>query len=212
MISLVIPIKTLSDSKTRLSPILSSFERQALMLAMIKDVLKAVKSSKKIDNVIIISPDLNFLKISKEFNFEFIEEKFQNGLNYAVQNAIEFCIEKNSKSVLIIPADIPLLLAKDLEAIIDLGKDSSVVIAPSKDGGGTNALMLSPPNIIEPKYGKDSFHAHIYEARIKGVKVEVYKSDRVALDIDSPKDLMNFMSTKTDTYTYKFLTKLKIPA
>jgi 2-phospho-L-lactate guanylyltransferase len=205
---LVIPIKKLSNSKTRLSSFLSPLERQALMLAMIKDVLKAVKSSKKIDNVIVTSSDLNVFKISKEFNVEFVEEKFQHGLNYALKNAIEYCIKKNSKSVLIIPADIPLVLAEDLEEIIDLGKSSSVVITPSKNGHGTNALMLSPPNIIQPMYGKNSFYYHIHEAKIKGVKVKVYKSNRIALDIDTPKDLMDFMSLKTNTYTYKFLVKL----
>ncbi|MEM3522746.1 MAG: 2-phospho-L-lactate guanylyltransferase, partial [Candidatus Bathyarchaeia archaeon] len=147
---LIIPVKKLSDSKTRLSSILSPIERKALMLAMIKDVLKAAKSSKKIDNIILVSSDQNVFKISKEFNIEFLEERSQHGLNNALQNAIKYCIKKNSKSVLIIPADIPLVLAEDLEEIIGLSESSSIVITPSKNGCGTNALMLYPPNIIQP--------------------------------------------------------------
>ncbi|MEM3506517.1 MAG: 2-phospho-L-lactate guanylyltransferase [Candidatus Bathyarchaeia archaeon] len=208
---LIIPVKKLSDSKTRLSSILSPIERKALMLAMIKDVLKAAKSSKKIDNIILVSSDQNVFKISKEFNIEFLEERSQHGLNNALQNAIKYCIKKNSKSVLIIPADIPLVLAEDLEEIIGLSESSSIVITPSKNGCGTNALMLSPPNIIQPMYGNNSFYSHIYEAKIKGVETKVYKSYRLALDIDTPKDLKDFMSLKTNTYTYKFLSGLIMP-
>ena len=45
-------------------------------------------------------------------------------------------------------ADLPYLAAADIAALIEAGRTSDVVIAEAKDGG-TNALLLRPPTVLQ---------------------------------------------------------------
>jgi 2-phospho-L-lactate guanylyltransferase len=198
----IIPVKMLSKSKSRLSDVLSLKERQMLTLSMFEDVLRSVTNSQAIDRVIVISPDLAVSKIAKSYGVDVIAEKTSRGMNPAVREAIEYSSRKGAQKVLVIPADIPLVAPRDLEEIVSLGKDVPVVISPSKSEKGTNALLLSPPDIIPTSYGQNSFKLHIDAAMRRGIRVETYRSKRVALDIDRPEDLIDFINLKPATLSY----------
>ena len=64
----------------------------------------------------------------------------------------------------------------------------SVVIAPSHDGG-TNALLLYPPYVIDFAFGPDSFRRHHRQAIQADVAVQIVQSSTLAFDIDWPADL-----------------------
>jgi 2-phospho-L-lactate guanylyltransferase len=206
----IIPVKMLSKSKSRLSDVLSLDERQMLTLSMFEDVLRSVTNSQVIDKVVVISPDQAVSKIAKSYDVDVITEKTSRGMNPAVREAIEYSSRKGAQKVLVIPADIPLVAPRDLEEIVSLGKDVSVVISPSKSEKGTNALLLSPPDIIPTSYGQNSFKLHIDAAVKRGIPVEIYRSKRVALDIDRPEDLIDFINLKPATLSYKSLMRIAI--
>ena len=44
------------------------------------------------------------------------------GLNSAVKEATEWCMQQGAQAVLILPADIPLLSSEDVNKIVELGK------------------------------------------------------------------------------------------
>ena len=91
--------------------------------------------------------------------------------------------------MLIIPADLPLLAPEDLDNIFSMAPPNpSIVISPSYDGG-TNALLCTPPDVILPQFGFNSFRKHISRASSNGISCSIYHSDRVSCDIDLPKDL-----------------------
>ena len=54
---------------------------------------------------------------------------------------------------------------------------------------GTNALLLTPPDVIAFDYGVGSFIRHCERARIAGAHLEVFEADSLALDLDLPEDL-----------------------
>ena len=64
-----------------------------------------------------------------------------------------------------------------------------VVIAPDRHEKGTNALLLSPANLIEYDFGGDSFRRHCERARRAGARLEVVKLPSLGLDLDLPEDL-----------------------
>ncbi|MEM3088634.1 MAG: 2-phospho-L-lactate guanylyltransferase [Candidatus Bathyarchaeia archaeon] len=206
----IIPVKTLSKSKRRLSSVLSLDERQMLTLSMFEDVLRSMTISQVIDRVVVISPDLAVSKLAECYDVDVIAEKTLRGMNSAVGEAIEYSLSEGAQKVLVVPADIPLVASRDLEEIISLGKDVSVVISPSKSERGTNALLLSPPNIIPTSYGQNSFKLHINAAMRRGIQPEIYRSKRVALDIDTPEDLIDFINLKPATLSYKLLMRIAI--
>jgi 2-phospho-L-lactate guanylyltransferase len=206
----IIPVKTLLKSKKRLSMVLNPQERQTLTLAMIEDVLKAIKCS-VVCQTIVISSDPTVEELANNYGASYLKER-KHELNEAVKQAIEWCIQNKADSVLILPADIPLIKAEDINRIVELcPKGTSVVISPSQNGG-TNALLQKPPDLIPTHFGPNSFSKHAIEALHRGILTRVYRSKRVATDIDSPKDLEKLLKIKAQTVSHKFLEQIRANA
>jgi 2-phospho-L-lactate guanylyltransferase len=87
------------------------------------------------------------------------------------------------------PADLPQITIQDVWELYQLGLSGpGVVIAPSRDGG-TNALLLRPPGVIEFAFGPRSFERHCLLAQAAGLPVRVLDSPTLAIDVDWPEDL-----------------------
>jgi len=65
----------------------------------------------------------------------------------------------------------------------------SVTIVPDRHGTGTNALLLSPPDAIDPSFGPGSRDRHVAAAERAGVPHRVQEVPGLALDVDTPGDL-----------------------
>jgi 2-phospho-L-lactate guanylyltransferase len=204
----VIPVKTLLKAKMRLSTVLSLQERQAFTLAMLEDVLGAVKRS-KIHQIVVISADSAVQRFAHNFGVTALQEKTY-GLNEAAEQATQWCIRKNAESVLILPADIPLLKPEDVNEIIRLSSENPcIVVSPSRNEG-TNALLRKPPNVVSLRFGTDSFRKHLAEASARNVPSKVYFSNRVSLDIDSIEDVERLLQIKENTASHQLLKKIGI--
>lgn len=204
----IIPIKNLNDVKKRLSHLLNKKERKTLSIFMIKDVLKAVASVSEIEEVIVVSPDKEVLNITNEFGFTTILEESQLGVNSAVKNANKYSLNKGVKSTLVLPSDIPLIKPKDINKIINTQKNpKSVVITPSKRMDGTNALLRTPPDIIQTSYDQSSYESHKQNALKNQIPYIEVRLESIMLDLDIPEDIYEFMSIENDTQTYQFLSK-----
>ncbi len=198
----IVPVKTLLKSKTRLSRVFPVGERPLFTLAMLGDVLNALKGS-KIDNTIVISSDLSVKTFVKNFGMTFLQET-RKGLNQALSQATAWCLQNKAELVLALPADVPLITSKDVDELVNMSLKNSVVISPSRNGG-TNALLQMPPGIVSYCFGSDSFKKHICRAQEKGVRAKVYVSANVMLDIDSEADLARFLRLGQKTESYRFI-------
>ncbi|HEX7346536.1 MAG TPA: hypothetical protein VF253_07065, partial [Candidatus Limnocylindrales bacterium] len=78
-----------------------------------------------------------------------------------------------------------------LEPVVEMASGSAprVAIVPDRHGRGPNALLVSPPDLIEFCFGGDSKDAHLGAARAAGARVEVLDGP-LTLDIDTPEDLL----------------------
>jgi 2-phospho-L-lactate guanylyltransferase len=207
----VIPVKKLDGAKSRLSPLLTSDERKQFCLKMLEDVLRSVKSTRRINQTVVVSRDPAVLQTAKTFDAAFLKER-KTGLNQAVSEAIDWCVEKGATSVLILPADIPLVAPTDLDRLLTLGERASMVISPSRSGKGTNALLLTPPNASPTFYGPHSFQRHIEEASKRRISLSRLRSPRIALDIDTEEDIKDFVLLNArETSAYKLLDKMGVP-
>ena len=207
----VIPVKKLDNAKSRLSPFLTAAERREFCLNMLEDVLNTVNSTKHINQTVVISNDLEVLRTTEKLDIAYLKEK-KNGLNQAVSQAIDWCGKREISSILVLPIDIPLVKPVDLERMLALREKASMVISPSRNREGTNALLLTPPNVIPTSYGLQSFHRHLAEASNREVSFSRYDSKRMALDIDTVEDLIDFIWTDAkETNAYKLLEKIGIP-
>ncbi len=204
----IVPVKSLGDAKSSLSSRLTPAQRQQLVLSMLADVLNTVHRSPSLKGAVVVSPDKKVLDFAHLHSADHLVEPGL-GLNEALKLAIRRAIAKGVTEVLILPADLPLLKTSDVENIVTMASSpKEVVIAPSK-ANGTNALFLRPPNIINLRFGGESFPLHMREAFQAGVKPRIYRSSTVALDIDDVSDLAIIEAQGEGTRAHQFLKALR---
>ena len=200
----IIPVKHLNEAKSRFSKVLDAENRRRLVLAMLADMLNAVRKAPSISGTTVVSQDRKVLDFA-QLNGAFVLIEPDLGLNGALKMAIEHAVDLGATSVLLLPGDLPLLKAADIENMTAMASAKrNVVIAPSKDNG-TNALLLRPPDVMDLKFGGESFSLHVAEAIRAGIKPHIYHSQTVTFDVDEPEDLLKIETLGPGTKTHEFL-------
>ena len=190
MIWAIVPVKPLRRGKSRLAGTLSEDERTNLNRELLKHTIATVIALKEITQVLVVSRDPAALAIAREYGARTLREDGSPKLNTALTRATAVAMARSASGVLIIPADLPLLDPKDLATLIQKSKPiPSLVIAPDRRGDGTNALFVSPPNLIPFSFGEDSFVSHCNSTRAAGARLEIIQLPSLALDLDLPEDL-----------------------
>lgn len=208
----LVPVKDLTHAKGRLASLLSPTERHALARAMLEDVLVALQQASTVDRIAIVTTDAHALWLAAQGGLEVVDEGSGRGETGAVELAIKVCRERGASSLAVIPGDIPLLTAADVDCVLQQGTQYDVVIVPSWDSRGTNAIFLRPPDVLQLRFGSWSFFPHVKQAKRKGLSYKVVRLPRVALDIDTPEDLSRLVPQALGTRSYVALEKMGLIA
>lgn len=187
----MVPIKPLNRAKSRLASVLRPEQREHLALGMLIHNLEVLTKASGIAGVLVISRDTKALAAARMVSgVQTLHESGTPELNSALQRASRMLLAWGASATLILPADVPLVRAEDIETMVDLGSyTSTLVIAPDRRRDGTNAIFTRPPDLIDYGFGAGSFQKHIYAAQLVGAKVHIYESEYVCVDVDSPDDL-----------------------
>lgn len=198
--SIVVPIRSLNDGKTRLSPVLDPGERAALTREMLEQVVRAALGTVSRAAVVVISPDPDALaevgRIDPSIRLIFQDSECP-GLNPALEQAAAAVRREGGSTVLILPADLPLISSADIDNL--LRRDAPVVIAPDRHGMGTNALMVRLDAFAEPfvfQFGEGSYRKHQDEAARLGVDAMTALSMGTSFDLDTPDDFQELASMR----------------
>jgi 2-phospho-L-lactate guanylyltransferase len=183
----VVPVKDLWNTKSRLSPILDPGCRAGLTIYMMGRVISTLQEA-EVEEICVVSPDRLVLEeASKRGASTHFQES--RGLNPALEEGRRWAMDRDDASLLVLPADLPLLDAEDVRSVLEAAEESSVVISPDAARVGTNALLLNPPDAIPFSFGLDSFGAHVRAAEQEGLPVTVCERDHLAFDLDTGQDL-----------------------
>lgn len=194
----LMPVKGFRNAKQRLSPILSCAARELLAEAMFRDVLRQVRLARGLAGTFVVTGDDKVAALASAAGAEVIREKRESGETAAVDFARRELKGAGCESVLILPGDMPLVRAGDIESILaQVPNDAAApfaLLVPSHDRLGTNALLLAPPDVIELRFGYDSFTFHSGRVSARGLPARYIENAQIALDIDEPRDLERFLS------------------
>ena len=204
----LVPVKDLTQAKVRLAPLLSPTERHVLASAMLEDVLAALRQASTVERIALVTTDAHALSLAAQWGFEVVDEGSGRGETGAVELAIKVCRERGASSLAVIPGDIPLLTAADVDCVVQHGTQYDVVIVPSWDSRGTNAILLRPPDALQLRFGSWSFFPHVKQAKRKGLSYKVVRLPRVALDVDTPEDLTRLVPQALGTRSYAVLEEM----
>ena len=185
----ILPIKSFSQAKQRLRAELSDADRRALVDAMFSDVLVALRRVPALEQIIVVSGDRVAQRIGQGYGTTVVEDD-EHGHNTAATKGIATAVEDGIERVLLVPGDCPLMDPGEIEELlVHPAGARSALIVPDRHGTGTNALLLTPPDVLAPSFGPDSCQRHLADAAAAGVPAEVVEVPCLALDIDTPDDL-----------------------
>jgi 2-phospho-L-lactate/phosphoenolpyruvate guanylyltransferase len=195
----IVPVKALADAKRRLAPALAPSERRRLVLTMLDDVLALLTNVAGIDRVLVVTPDPEVAAAAANHDADVVGEDDHGDLNAAVRRGLAQAHSQAAERALVIPADVPLATQAEIQAILTsaaAGSKPQVVIVPSEDGDGTNAMLLAPPEAMRPEFGEGSFVRHVAQAVALGLDFRVLRLPGLGADIDRPRDLARLAATE----------------
>ncbi|MDE0631743.1 MAG: 2-phospho-L-lactate guanylyltransferase [Caldilineaceae bacterium] len=201
----VIPVKPFNEGKSRLAGHLTSRQRRALNRELLTRTLAAINRARLDAQILVVSRDSRALAAAERAGSRALAEESppctaslsscspddtesELQLNAALTQAARYAETHGATKLLVLPTDMPNLTASDVRIMAaSRGRDPQITIAPSRDGG-TNALMLQPPQAIPFAFGRDSFLRHQRLAAEAGIPVQVVESDTLLFDVDLPED------------------------
>ncbi|MSP41383.1 MAG: 2-phospho-L-lactate guanylyltransferase [Deltaproteobacteria bacterium] len=196
-VAVLMPVKGFRNAKQRLSPLLGGAARELLAETMFRDILRQARLARGLAGTFVVTGDDKVAAIAALAGAEVIRESAEHGETGAVDFARLELKNAGCEAVLILPGDMPLVRAADIEQVLAQVPDDArapfALLVPSHDRLGTNALLLAPPDVIQLRFGYDSFTFHSAQVTAQGLPLRYFENDNIALDIDEPQDLERFL-------------------
>lgn len=205
MIFALLPVKAPENAKQRLSGFLTAAQREMLARTMYAEVLAAMLACRALDHIAVVTSDARVADHARRRGALVFEEQEQRGHSRSADSAARKAREMGATSVLLMPIDVPLVTPAEIEALAAAAPRAGLVIVPSADGTGTNALLRTPPDAIESRFGPGSFRAHMEQARTRGIAAEVMRPPGLVFDIDTPEDIAELLARAPDCRIAQFL-------
>lgn len=184
----LIPVKSLAKAKSRLASSLTQHQREILVLDMLRHVLCVLFDSELFEKVSVVSSDKQVLERAYLWGAQAVVEEHQ-GHNQALYAAALKERAEGVTTLLTISADLPLLTTQEIRRFYEQSLQHDVVLAPSRDGTGTNALLVHPPLTVPYVFGPGSLHRFAEAAKQRRLRYLEFHSIGLAFDIDTIDDL-----------------------
>jgi 2-phospho-L-lactate guanylyltransferase len=190
MRALLLPVKDLKNAKKRLVGVLMPEERFGLAEAMLADTIRAVRGVVLAEKIFVMTNYEPVMCVAQENGWEVLREERQISESDSVDAAARICEERRVTALLRVPLDIPLVQAGDIDELLAVECEApALVIVPSRDGLGTNAILRMPPALFPSYFGKGSYAKHVGEAERLGAHVILRRNTRLEMDVDDEADL-----------------------
>jgi len=196
---ILIPVKNLAHAKQRLAAALDQATRTRLAQAMLLDVMEALGTWQNRPEVAVVTSDPFALEAAQQYGFGVIVDNANRSETDAIEMATQLCVSRGVESTLVIPGDIPLIQAVELEQVLAAAPEQGSVLSPAADGRGTNAAFRRPAGLFPLRFGNNSFQPHLSAAHATGTPCVVLPLPGVALDIDNLADLRQLARSPGNT-------------
>ena len=198
-------------AKTRLAGALSASQRRALAVAMLGDVLDVCTRARAVLAGTLAVVDAEARSVALRCGALVLEDPGTGDMNAAVAAGVAGARQRGARTVVVLPGDVPLISASDIQALVSAAGAASraVIVAASRAGDGTNALLLRPPDVIAPAFGPPSVGRHLQAGLAAGALTRVHTDLGVAHDIDTPADLVGLAEAPVGPETAAALAVLR---
>jgi 2-phospho-L-lactate guanylyltransferase len=209
-VAALVPFKSFTHAKQRLRTRYTDADVQALSRAMLEDVLLALTASEALDTIRVLTDDDGVAEIAEGCGARVSVRRPDPGLNAAIEEANSEAKAAGLDATLVVLGDLPLLRSIDVDSVVRAGRDASVVLVPSGDGG-TAMLFRCPPDCLDARFGPNSAERHVEASRERGIDPVIVEPlpDLVRIDMDTPDDAERILESGLATRTVELLRKLR---
>jgi 2-phospho-L-lactate guanylyltransferase len=183
----LIPVKAFTRAKGRLAPSLDDAGRASLAEAMLRDVIAAAQGCAGVIQVMLLGGG-DARQVAADTAVGWLDDGGDSSLNEAVKRAAGQLEASGVDTLLVLPGDLPTLRSADIEALLARHR-RGLTLSPARSDGGTNALVISPPDALDFLFGPDSARRHLAGALAAGLPGQRVTLPGFARDIDRPADL-----------------------
>ena len=199
---IVIPMKDPKISKSRLNGTIVPEARKRLATLLFKNtidiLLLSLQSVELFFDIAVITNSREIKEIARRKEILVIDDEKKPILSRSIEIASDWAKANSYSSLCVIPADLADPKPKDIIAFLSYPLQKfGLVITPSIDLG-TNALHVSPVNLIKFQYGKRSSIKHITSARRLGITPVILPFDSLRFDVDTDLDLKELLAKNPD--------------
>lgn len=182
----LLPFKGVESAKSRWSEL--GTKRHHLVLQILRQNLKTVASVVGPENVFLVTPEPS--EALSDLPVLAVDGK---GLNNDLRQAFELLSAQTEVSQIgVLLPDLPALVAQDIESMISALEEKPVVLCPDREDFGTNALAMRPAGVLDFLFEGASFSRHSQACRELALDFAVVRTEGLAHDCDSVKDLESF--------------------
>tara|TARA_B100000029_G_scaffold328937_1_gene321261 strand:+ start:2014 stop:2736 length:723 start_codon:yes stop_codon:yes gene_type:complete len=207
----ILPLKSISLSNSRLTPILTTYERRILSLTMMKDVVNVLNCAPSVGGLLVVTKCEIIKTHCQALGATVLEEDGLPQLNTAIMQAVQFLESRGIEKFFTVPGDVPLLNLSEIDILVQsLQMSEGLTLVPSQDGMGTNSIASKIPLPVQPRFGVNSLLEHHKIAKNKGVSVEILPLKGFSFDIDWPSDLVRLVSIGNSSRTQDYLSSLDL--
>jgi len=153
--------------------------------SMLAAVLSAAQAAQTVRQVIVVSPERDIIAADVP-----VLADTGHCLNGALTQAHRMLREFGCRELVVLPADLPLISASDIDALVRAGRRGGFALAPDTNGTGTNALCLATAQPFRFQFGGNSRKLHLDAAARNGLCGRLVHLPGLAFDVDSPADLI----------------------
>jgi 2-phospho-L-lactate guanylyltransferase len=187
----VLPVKRFEQAKQRLGGTFSPDQHLQLVEAMIADVLDALGQVDGLDGTIVVTAEPRARALAEAAGADVLDEDGDDGHSAAAVQGAAHAERRGAARVLCVAGDCPAIDPAEVEELLaDPHAAPRVILVPDRHHVGTNALLLSPPRVIEPSFGPASRYRHELRSREAGARYSARFPGSLELDIDTRRDLV----------------------
>jgi len=195
----IVPARGTGAGKSRLGEALDPEERQALICGLLLNTVSVLSEWPSAAATHVVTGDVRLRRLLRAAGTgaKPIAESVPGDLNSALVEGRDRAERAGATAVLYLPADLPHLTTAALDALLEAADAAIaagsgrpvVVVAPADARTGTNALLVSPPDTIDPHFGEASLEAHIRAAAAADASLLLVNEPALGFDLDTPDDL-----------------------
>lgn len=198
----LIPVKDLNSSKSRLAHALPDYARQSLMTALLTDLLDLLPACNTVSGVTVITRCEQARQLARQHGAEVLSLEDDRSLNSGVAAAVAVITRRGIRDTMILHGDLPLVSPQDIDSIINshLQSEAQISLVPDNQRNGTNAMLLTLPTAIRFCYGQDSYRLHLDSCHSQHIPVQTVTNESIGSDLDVWQDFATLLDLRVSSH------------